>query len=112
MHMQHDAFVTLSVLRENWGWGVGRTLLRGPKAGRAHAVRRLAAAVTTPDVGRCTLPWRQGFAQNHAARYTVITGCVADRIRLPKPRRQRALRGLQPLISYADHKRRQRGKET
>jgi hypothetical protein len=53
--------------------------------------------------GRCTLPWRQGFAQNHAARYTVITGCVADRIRLPKPRRQRALRGLQPLISCAGH---------
>jgi hypothetical protein len=101
LHMQHDAFITLSVLRENWGWGVGRTLLRGPKAGRAHAVRRLAAAVTALMSGRCALPRRKASSQNHAARYTVITGCVADRIRLAKPRRQRALLGLEPLISCA-----------
>jgi hypothetical protein len=45
--------------------------------------------------GRCALPWRKASPQNHAARYTVSTGCVPDRIRLAKPWRRRALRGLQ-----------------
>jgi hypothetical protein len=89
-HMQHDAFVTLSVLRENWvGASAGHCC-----GARKLGVRMLCAAWRPPRrclmSGRCALPWRKASPQNHAARYAVIAGCVAD----PSDWRSRGAKGL------------------
>jgi RimJ/RimL family protein N-acetyltransferase len=86
LRMQHDAFFMLSVLREHWGCGVGRSLLARIEGwARANGVRRLVTNVTAHNTRAKRFAAAQGFfVQITTPRYAIIDGCVADRVRLAK----------------------------
>jgi RimJ/RimL family protein N-acetyltransferase len=86
LRMQHDAFCGVSVLRAHWRCGVGRALLgRLEDSARATGVRRLVTTVTAHNTRAMRFAAAQGFfVQVTSARFAVIDGRVADRIRLAK----------------------------
>jgi GNAT superfamily N-acetyltransferase len=84
--MHHDAFVLVNVLREHWGFGIGRTLSARVEAwARQQGVRRLASLVSAHNTRALRFAAALGLEQEvFSPRYTVIEGRAIDRVRVGK----------------------------
>jgi RimJ/RimL family protein N-acetyltransferase len=82
--MRHDAFVTLGVLREAWGAGIGRGLMtRVLDWAKAERIGRLSAASMAHNARGLRFAERHGFRREvHSPGYTEIDGQRADRVQL------------------------------
>jgi RimJ/RimL family protein N-acetyltransferase len=84
--MRHDAFLSVNVLRSHWRQGIGGTLAAhlGSWA-RENGVSRLTMTVTGHNRGALRFAEAHGFKiEATSARYAVIDGRAADRLRLAK----------------------------
>ena len=84
--MQHDAFVSVTVLPEWSGAGVGRALhTRVEHWARGHDVRRLTALVQAPNLAGRGFAAALGYQEEVTMRsYSLIDGRLVDRLRLGK----------------------------
>jgi RimJ/RimL family protein N-acetyltransferase len=84
--MQHDGFVTVNVLPEWSGRGVGRALHEGIAAwARGQGVRRLTAALQAPNQAGRAFAASLGYEEEVTMRcYALIDGRLVDRLRLGK----------------------------
>jgi len=84
--MQNDAFVSLNVLPEWSGQGVGRALHeRIEDWARGQGVRRLTAAVQAPNLAGRAFAAALGYDEEVTMRsYSLIGGRMVDRLRLGK----------------------------
>jgi len=84
--MQHDAFISVSVLPEWCGRGIGRTLHeRVEEWARGRGARRLTAAVQAPNPDAREFAAALGYDLEVTMRsYALIDGRMVDRLRLGK----------------------------
>jgi RimJ/RimL family protein N-acetyltransferase len=84
--MQNDAFVSLTVLPEWSGQGVGRTLHeRVERWACGQGVRRLTAAVQAPNLTGRAFAAALGYDEEVTMRcYSLVGGRMVDRLRLGK----------------------------
>ena len=84
--MQHDAFVSVNVLPEWQGWGIGRRLHDRVEAWAVdNDVRRLSAVVQAPNQLGLAFAAALGYEPEVTMRnYSLIGGRMIDRLRLGK----------------------------
>jgi len=83
---RHDGFVSVNVLREASGLGIGRLLWGEVEAwARGRGARRLTGAVQAHNLRGLAFALAAGFRQEAVARnYILIEGRSVDRVRLGK----------------------------
>jgi RimJ/RimL family protein N-acetyltransferase len=82
--MQHNAFVSINVLRSHWRRGIGRRLAAEVEAwARAETVRRLTGAVLAHNTRALRFAAAWGFREELVSpRYAVVDGRAVDRVRV------------------------------